>query len=55
VKLYAWDPQKNEELKAERNVSFEQVVFHIANGALLDMFSILIRNVIRIRGSSSSK
>jgi uncharacterized DUF497 family protein len=35
--LYTWDPQKNEELKSGRNVSFEQVVFHIANGALLDI------------------
>ncbi|GJL49054.1 MAG: hypothetical protein NPIRA01_02810 [Nitrospirales bacterium] len=29
---YEWDPQKNELLKKERGVSFEQVIFHIAQG-----------------------
>lgn len=27
-----WDPQKNEWLKRERNISFEKVVFHLAQG-----------------------
>lgn len=29
---YEWDPQKNEWLKAERNISFEMIVFHLAQG-----------------------
>jgi uncharacterized DUF497 family protein len=29
---YEWDPQKNEWLKKERNISFEQVIFHLSQG-----------------------
>jgi len=29
---YEWDPQKNERLKAERKISFEKIVFHLARG-----------------------
>ena len=29
---YEWDPQKNEWLKRERNISFEKIVFHLARG-----------------------
>ncbi|GJL56863.1 MAG: hypothetical protein NPIRA02_39950 [Nitrospirales bacterium] len=29
---YEWDPQKNEWLKKERGISFEQVIFHISQG-----------------------
>jgi uncharacterized DUF497 family protein len=29
---YDWDPQKNEWLKENRNVSFEQAVFHLGQG-----------------------
>jgi hypothetical protein len=29
---YEWDPKKNEQLKQERNISFEQVLFHLAEG-----------------------
>jgi uncharacterized DUF497 family protein len=29
---YEWDPQKNEWLKAERNISFETIVFHLSQG-----------------------
>jgi uncharacterized DUF497 family protein len=29
---YEWDPQKNEWLKAERNISFEKTLFHLARG-----------------------
>ncbi len=35
VKYFAWNAEKNEQLKAERGVSFEEVVFHIENGAVL--------------------
>ena len=29
---YEWSPQKNEWLKKERNVSFEEVIFHLSQG-----------------------
>ena len=34
---YKWDNQKNESLKAERGISFEQVVIHIEQGDVLDL------------------
>ncbi|MDQ3009620.1 MAG: BrnT family toxin [Acidobacteriota bacterium] len=36
-KLYAWNEEKNQRLKAERDVSFEEVVFNIADGNILDI------------------
>ncbi len=36
MKVFAWDPQKNDLLRQERGVSFEEVAFHIENGDLLD-------------------
>ena len=36
-KLYAWNEEKNQHLKAERDVSFEEVVFNIADGNILDI------------------
>lgn len=38
MKYYNWDPKKNEKLKAERNISFEEVVFHIERGDEVDIF-----------------
>jgi len=35
---YQWDPQKNERLKAERGVSFDQVVMHIEREDILDIY-----------------
>jgi hypothetical protein len=32
MKHYAWDPEKNEKLKAERGILFEESVFHIEQG-----------------------
>lgn len=29
---YDWDPDKNERLKRERNISFERVIFHLLHG-----------------------
>jgi len=29
---YEWDPQKNEWLKRERNISFEKILFHLSRG-----------------------
>ncbi|VGO18276.1 BrnT family toxin [Pontiella sulfatireligans] len=31
---YEWNPEKNEQLKRERGVSFEQVLFHLSEGAV---------------------
>ena len=38
MKYYNWDPDKNEKLKAERNISFEEIVFHIEHGDEVDVF-----------------
>ena len=38
MKHYNWDPSKNEKLKAERNISFEEVVFHIEQGDEVNVF-----------------
>ncbi len=29
---YEWNPEKNEWLKEERNLSFEQIIFHLSQG-----------------------
>lgn len=36
MKTFRWNPQKNEQLKADRGVSFEDVVLAIESGGLLD-------------------
>lgn len=36
MKPIAWSADKNEWLKAERNISFEDVVYHIMTGDILD-------------------
>ena len=37
MKYYSWNNEKNRRLKTERNVSFEEVVFYIERGQLLDI------------------
>jgi len=37
VKYYTWDGRKGAKLKAERGVAFEDIVFYIAQGQLLDI------------------
>ena len=37
VKYFAWDDAKNARLKAERGIGFEEIVFHIERGDLLDI------------------
>jgi hypothetical protein len=37
VKYFAWDEAKNAKLKADRSIGFEDVVFHIERGDLLDI------------------
>ena len=34
---YKWNHDKNERLKAERGIGFEQVILHIERGDLLDV------------------
>ena len=36
MKIYNWNAEKNEQLIAERGISFEEIVFYIENGGLLD-------------------
>ncbi len=36
VKTINWDPEKNARLRAERGISFEDVVFHMMVGDILD-------------------
>ena len=37
VKYFAWDDGKNAKLRAERGIGFEDIVFHIERGDLLDI------------------
>jgi uncharacterized DUF497 family protein len=37
MKYYSWNNEKNQRLQIERNVSFEEVVFYIEQGRLLDI------------------
>lgn len=37
MKFFSWNEEKNELLKAERQISFEDVVFYIEQGFLLDV------------------
>jgi uncharacterized DUF497 family protein len=36
MKLYDWDPEKNQQLIEERGISFEEVIFHLQSDSLLD-------------------
>jgi len=37
VKTYVWNEEKNQRLKSERRVSFEEIIVHIAIGDVLDI------------------
>lgn len=37
MKVFAWNADKNALLKAERGVSFEDVVFYLESGCVLDV------------------
>jgi uncharacterized DUF497 family protein len=37
MKIFNWSEEKNKTLKKERGVSFEEIVFAILNGQLLDI------------------
>lgn len=36
MKIFNWDSDKNQQLIVERDRSFEEVIFHIQNGGVLD-------------------
>lgn len=38
MRHFTWNPDKNEWLKRERGISFEEVVFHIEAGDEVDVF-----------------
>ena len=37
MKYFSWSPEKNQQLIAERGISFEEVVFHVEQGHVLDL------------------
>lgn len=37
MKYFTWDPEKNKKLKAQRGVSFEDIVMRIERGEILDV------------------
>ncbi len=37
MKYFSWNAEKNQQLKTERNISFEEIVFYIEKGQLLDV------------------
>jgi uncharacterized DUF497 family protein len=37
MKYFSWNEDKNRRLKVERNISFEEVIFYIEKGQLLDI------------------
>ncbi len=37
MKYFEWNHAKNEKLKRERGISFEEIVFHLERGDILDI------------------
>ena len=37
MKYFSWDSAKNDKLRAERGISFEEIVYHIERGDVLDV------------------
>ena len=37
MKYFSWSTEKNRELTQERGISFEEIVFHIERGDVLDL------------------
>ncbi len=44
MKYFDWSPDKNERLRDERGVTFEEIVFHIVHDGLLDVLEHPNRN-----------
>ncbi len=38
MKFYLWNPDKNKLLQQEREISFEEIVFHIQSGDEIEVF-----------------
>ena len=38
MKTYNWNHEKNEILKEQRNISFEEIIFHIERGDEVDVY-----------------
>jgi uncharacterized DUF497 family protein len=38
MKIFDWDEAKNELLKEDRNICFEDIVYYLENGMLLDYY-----------------
>ena len=36
MKLFDWDPEKNQQLIDQRDISFEEVIFHLQTDGLID-------------------
>jgi uncharacterized DUF497 family protein len=54
VRYFDWDDAKNAKLRAERGIGFEEIVFHIERGDLLDILDTRTPTVMRGSASSSS-
>ncbi len=37
MKIFTWSPEKNQTLRRERNITFEEVLFHLERGDVLDI------------------
>lgn len=37
MKIHEWDPAKNEKLKKEQDISFEDIVFYLDRGDVIDI------------------
>lgn len=37
MKYFTWSPEKDESLRKERGISFEEIVFHIEQGDVVDL------------------
>ena len=37
MKYFSWNAAKNEKLRTERGISFEEIVYHIERGDILDV------------------
>ena len=37
MKTFNWNPEKNEQLRQERGICFEDIVFHVERGDVLDL------------------
>ena len=37
MKYFEWDEEENKRLRSERRISFEEIVFHIQRGDILDI------------------